>query len=175
MTQPYVGEIRAFAGNFAPVGWAMCAGQLLSIAENPTLFQLLGTTFGGDGQSTFALPDLQGRVVIHQGTDSQGNTYVLGQEGGAETVTLTTDQLPQHNHGVLGTATAATTPDPGPSVAMAETAAGEAIYDSNTTNAVSLSPAAIGAAGGSQPHDNLQPFLVINYIISLFGVFPSQG
>jgi len=170
MAQPFIGEIRVFAGNFAPVGWAFCEGQLLAIAGNETLFTLIGTTYGGDGQTTFALPDLRGRVVIHQGPG-----YVIGEMDGVETVTLTTAQLPAHNHPVLGTATAATTPNPGPSVAMAATATGESIYDGNTMNQVSLAPSAIGLAGGGQPHDNRQPYLGISYIISLFGIFPSQA
>jgi len=139
------------------------------------LFNLIGTTYGGDGVNTFALPDLQGRVVIHQGTDSEGNNYIIGEKGGVETVTLIIEELPVHSHPVLGTATAATTANPGPSVAMAATATGESIYDGNTANQVSLAPSAIGLAGGDQPHDNLQPFVAISYIISLFGIFPSQA
>jgi microcystin-dependent protein len=174
MAEPFVGEIRVFAGNFAPAGWAFCDGLLLAIAQFEALFNLIGTTYGGDGQTTFALPDLRGCVVIHQGTESGGNSYVIGEKGGVETVTLTTPELPAHNHGVLGTATAATTPNPGPSVAMAATPTGESIYDGNTLNQVSLATSAITTAGGDQPHDNLQPFVAISYIISLFGIFPSQ-
>jgi microcystin-dependent protein len=170
MAQPYVGEIRVFAGNFAPADWAFCDGALLAISQFPTLFNLIGTTYGGDGQSTFALPDLRGRVVIHQGPG-----YTIGEMGGVETVTLVTEELPVHNHPVLGTATAATTPNPGPSVAMAATPTGESIYDGNTANQVSLAPTAISMVGGSQPHDNRQPYLGISYIISLFGIFPSQA
>jgi microcystin-dependent protein len=170
MAQPYVGEIRVFAGNFAPVGWAFCDGALLAISQFPTLFNLIGTTYGGDGQTTFALPDLRGRVVIHQGAG-----YVIGETDGVETVTLTTEELPVHNHPVLGTATAATTANPGPLVAMAATPTGESIYDGNTANQVSLAPTAISMVGGSQPHDNRQPYLGISYIISLFGIFPSQA
>jgi microcystin-dependent protein len=170
MGQPFVGEIRIFAGNFAPQNWAFCQGQLLSIAQNEALFDLIGTTYGGDGQSTFALPDLRGRVVIHQ-----GEGYIIGETGGVETVTLTTAQLPVHSHPVLGTATAATTANPGLSVAMAATPTGESIYDGNTANQVSLASAAITTAGSNQPHDNLQPFLAISYIIALAGIFPSQS
>jgi len=170
MSNPYVGEIRIFAGNFAPVGWAFCDGSLLAIAEYETLYNLIGTTYGGDGQSTFALPDLRGRVVIHQGAG-----YIVGETDGVETVTLTTAQLPEHSHPVSGTTTAATTPTPGPSVAMAATPTGESIYDGNTMNQVSLARSAIGLAGGGQPHDNRQPYLGISYIISQFGIFPSQA
>jgi microcystin-dependent protein len=170
MAQPYVGEIRVFAGSFAPSGWAFCDGSLLAIAKFETLFNLIGTTYGGDGQSTFALPDLRGRVVIHQGAG-----YTIGETGGVETVTLTTVQLPGHSHAVAGTATAATTPNPGPLVAMAATPTGEFIYDGNTANQVSLAPSAISKVGNNQPHDNRQPYLGISYIISLFGIFPSQA
>src|SRR5215467_4088647 len=138
MAQPYVGEIRMFAGNFAIAGWMFCEGQLLPISEYETLFNLIGTTYGGDGQSTFALPDLRGRVLIHQGTDSQGNPYVIGESLGDESVTLITPQLPVHHHGVFGTTSGATSANPGPSVAMATVTTGEAIYDGNTANQVSL-------------------------------------
>jgi len=170
MAQPFIGEIRVFAGNFAPVGWAFCDGSLLPIAGYPTLYQLIGTTYGGDGQTTFALPDLRGRVVIHQGAG-----YTIGETGGVESVTLTTAELPTHSHPVLGTATAATTANPGPSVAMAATATGEDIYDGNTANQVNLALKAISMVGSNQPHDNRQPYLGISYIISLFGIFPSQA
>jgi microcystin-dependent protein len=170
MSSPYVGEIRVFAGNFAPAGWAFCDGALLAISQFPTLFNLIGTTYGGDRQSTFALPDLRSRVVIHQGPG-----YTIGETDGVETVTLTTEELPVHNHPVLGTATAATTANPGSLVAMAATPTGESIYDGNTANQVSLAPTAISMVGGSQPHDNRQPYLGISYIISLFGIFPSQA
>jgi microcystin-dependent protein len=175
MSEPFVGEIRVFGGNFAPLGWAFCNGQLLAISQNAVLFDLIGTTYGGDGQNTFALPDLSGRALIHQGTDPQGNSYIIGERSGVETVTLTTAQLAVHNHGVVGTPTGATAADPGPSVAMAATATGESIYDGTTANQVSLAPTSITTVGNSQPHDNLQPFLAISYIISLFGIFPSQA
>jgi microcystin-dependent protein len=165
MAQPYVGEIRMFAGNFAPAGWMMCEGQLLPISENETLFQLIGTTYGGDGQSTFALPDLRGRIPIHQ-----GNNHVLAENGGVEDVTLTTQQLPIHNHPLVASADPANSPNPGTHV-PAETITATP-YFADAPN-VPLHPGALAPAGGSQPHTNIQPFLCINFIISLFGIFPS--
>lgn len=170
MGQPYVGEIRMFAGNFAPVGWAFCNGALLSISENPTLFQLIGTTYGGDGQSTFALPDLQGRFPMHMGSGIAG-TFVIGQTGGEERVTLTANQMPAHSHTPMANAAGGGTSPAG------------SVWAGNPDVAQFASPAqingqmnsqSIGSAGGSQPHDNMVPFLAINFIISLFGVFPSQ-
>jgi microcystin-dependent protein len=165
MAQPYVGEVRMFAGNFAPAGWEFCSGQLLSIAENETLFQLIGTTYGGDGQSTFALPDLRGRLPIHQ-----GNGFQLAQTGGSETVTLTPQQLPAHTHAMLASADAANqiTANGGvvaaaPSLSMYYTAAPDTALNASTITQV----------GGNQPHTNFQPYLCINFIISLFGIFPS--
>lgn len=173
MAQPYVGEIRMFAGNFAPAGWMMCEGQLLPIAENETLFQLIGTTYGGDGQSTFALPDLRGRVPIHLGTSPvSGSNYQLAQTGGVESVTLTTQQIPTHNHPVLVSGDAAAGNNPVGNVPGAGTTI--SLYKA-AVPAVALSPQALGPSGGSQPHDNFQPYLCINFIISLFGIFPSQN
>ncbi len=167
MAQPYVGEIRMFAGNFAPAGWMFCEGQLLPISENETLFQLIGTTYGGDGESTFALPDLRGRVPIHQ-----GNSFILAETGGVETVTLTVQQIPAHSHPMLASTTTATTADPtGNVLAVAPLATTFAYGSDNPLTA--LSPATVGAVGGSQPHDNFQPYLCVNFIISLFGIFPS--
>lgn len=179
MSDPYVGEIRIFAGNFAPVGWLFCQGQLVPISENETLFNLIGTTYGGDGQETFGLPDLQGRVPLHQGTLS-GNTYVLGEKAGSEIVTLTSTQMAQHSHQVFSTGAAGTTATPGPGTIMAdEGPAGVAGVFAYTpfsgTNQVSLRPTAVGFEGGNQPHDNMQPYLTINYIISMYGIFPSPN
>lgn len=165
MAQPYVGEIRMFAGNFAPAGWMFCQGQLLPISENETLFQLIGTTYGGDGQSTFALPDLRGRLPVHQGSG-----FVLAQAGGAETVTLTVSQIPTHAHPLLASTDIATQSAPAGAVAAQSSAAD--LYIADTPN-VSLAPAALAPTGGSQPHANLQPYLCISFIISLFGIFPS--
>jgi microcystin-dependent protein len=169
MSSPFVGEIRMFAGNFAPAGWAFCAGQLLPISENPTLFQLIGTTYGGDGTSTFALPNLQSRMPVHVGPG-----FALGQAAGAETVTLTTSQMPAHSHVPL--CLAADGNQDNPSNAIWASATGTTVYsDAAPAASETLAPASIGSAGGSQPHDNMIPFLVVNFIISLFGVFPSQS
>ncbi len=175
MAQPYVGEIRLFGGNFAPAGWAFCDGRLLPISENETIFQLIGTTYGGDGQSTFALPDLRGRVPVHQGTAPGLGTIVIGQTGGTETVTLTVQQIPVHNHAMLATGTGQTTsPQNAFFATMVSTQAGANAYGAApvTTPLVATS---IGATGGNQPHENMQPTLFVNYIISLFGIFPSQN
>jgi microcystin-dependent protein len=169
MGTPYVGEIRMFAGNFAPVGWAFCNGALLAISENDVLFQLIGTTYGGDGQNTFALPDLQSRVPVHMGTNA-GQTYIQGQNGGEESVTLTVQQIPAHNHTPLCFSGAGGQTSPANNLWAQQ--ATNAPYQ-NVAPTLTMSPNAIKPAGGSQPHDNMVPFLVINFIISLFGVFPS--
>ncbi|QDZ15314.1 phage tail protein [Humibacter ginsenosidimutans] len=166
MSDPYVGEIRMFAGNFAPVGWAFCNGQSVPISENETLFQLIGTTYGGDGVNTFALPDLQGRAPVHV-----GSSVALGQQGGVEEVTLTTSQIPSHTHIPQGTTAQAATGDPSNAVWASW---GDNPYSSSTP-AAALAASAIGAAGGSQPHDNMPPYQVINFIISLYGIFPSPS
>ena len=165
MAQPYVGEIRMFAGNFAPAGWAFCEGQLLPISENETLFNLIGTTYGGDGQETFALPDLRGRVPIHQ-----GNGFILAETGGVETVTLTTNQIPAHSHAFLASADQANAN--APTLALMAKTGGATIYNAGT-NPIAMAPQAVGGTGGSQPHDNFQPYLCVDFIISLFGIFPS--
>lgn len=167
MSQPYVGEIRMFAGNFAPVGWNFCDGSILAISENETLFNLIGTTYGGDGQTTFALPDLRSRVPVHVGPG-----FALAQAAGAETVTLTTSQIPAHSHVAQGFNAAGNQPGPGNGVWASSS---PATYYGTGAPSVTFDPAAIGSSGGSQPHDNMIPFLVINFIISLFGVFPSQS
>ena len=165
MAQPYVGEIRMFAGNFAPAGWMFCEGQLLPISENETLFNLIGTTYGGDGQSTFALPDLRGRLPIHQ-----GNGFILAETAGAEEITLTVQQIPAHTHPVLASTAPASSNSPVGNVAAAPTAIN--LYIEDNANS-SLSPLAVSAIGGSQPHTNFHPYLSVNFIISLFGIFPS--
>jgi microcystin-dependent protein len=164
MAQPYVGEIRMFGGNFAPAGWQFCEGQLLPISENETLFQLIGTTYGGDGQSTFALPDLRGRIPIHQ-----GNGFILAETGGAEEVTLTVPQMPSHTHPLLATTLAANSSSP------TNGYWGTATFDYMTEFEVlsSMSPQAVSGVGGSQPHNNFMPYLCVSFIISLFGIFPS--
>jgi microcystin-dependent protein len=169
MAQPYVGEIRMFAGNFAPAGWMFCDGTTMAIAENPTLFQLIGTTYGGDGQTTFNLPDLRGRAPIHFGTGA--SSYQLGENGGVETVTLTVQQIPSHTHSLSASTAIGTQSNPGGNVLANSQGPQPYIQEDpdGNLNAQTLSP-----SGGSQPHDNLQPFLGVNFIISLFGIFPSQ-
>ena len=170
MTQPFIGEIRMFAGNFNPAGWEFCNGQLVPISENETLFQLIGTTYGGDGQSTFALPNLQSRIPIHQGQGAGLSNRTLGETGGAESVTLTTQQIPLHNHAMLVSTESGT----GTSPANAVLASGSnvSIYRPDVIPNLPMNPTSLSPAGGSQPHDNMQPFICINYIISMFGIFP---
>lgn len=169
MAQPYVGEIRMFAGNFAPAGWMFCEGQLLSISENEVLFQLIGTTYGGDGQSTFALPDLRGRLPLHQ--NAPGG-FPLAATGGAEAVTLTVNQIPAHAHPVLASSGAGSASSPQNNV-LATTVGN--IYSGVTGMQVNMSAQAVSGTGGSQPHNNFQPYLCVNFIISLFGLFPSPS
>jgi microcystin-dependent protein len=168
MPEPYIGEIRIFAGNFAPAGWMFCEGQLLPISEYETLFNLIGTTYGGDGQSTFALPDLRGRLPLHF-----GNGFTLAETGGAETVTLTINQIPAHTHAFLGSNNLAT--GVVPTGQVAGKGGVSTILPYGTDAPVSaISPQAVGSVGGSQPHNNFQPYLCLDFIISLFGIFPSQ-
>ena len=167
MSQPFIGEIRMFAGNFAPVGWSFCNGAIIPIDQNDALFNLIGTTYGGDGQTTFALPNLQSRVPIHVGPG-----FALGQSGGAESVTLTTSQIPAHSHVPQGDSGAATLPGPGSNVWAANNTL---TPYANVAPTDAMAANAIGSSGGSQPHDNMIPFLCINFILSLFGVFPSQS
>jgi microcystin-dependent protein len=171
MAQPYVGEIRMFAGNFPPNGWMFCEGQMLPISENEVLFQLIGTTYGGDGQETFCLPNLQGRIPIHMGTGPDGTTYQLGEMAGTETVTLTVQQIPIHTHALLADEQPAEGVTATGSV-LAET--DEDVYGLPETMAP-LSASTLTPVGGSQPHENMQPFLTISFIISLFGIFPQQN
>ncbi len=165
MAQPYVGEIRMFGGNFAPAGWRFCDGALLPISENETLFQLIGTTYGGDGESTFALPDLRGRVPVHQ-----GNGFILAETGGAEEITLTVQQIPAHTHPLLAA---------GVNGDQISAAGAVPAHSLNITPYINQPPDAnmnagvVAPAGGSQPHTNFQPYLCIDFIISLFGIFPS--
>ena len=170
MSSPYIGEIRIFAGNFAPVGWATCDGQLLAISQNDVLFQLIGTTYGGDGQQTFALPDLRGRIPVHQGQGSGLSNYVLGQNGGAESVTLTTGQLPVHTHAASAASGVGHISEPAGAVPAAHR--DYPVFDSAPGSPMAAT--AIATAGASQPHENMPPYLCINFIISLFGIFPSQ-
>ena len=164
MAQPYVGEIRIFAGNFAPAGWMFCEGQLLPISENETLFNLIGTTYGGDGQTTFGLPDLRGRIPVHQGLN-----FTLAETGGTEEITLTVQQIPVHSHPLLVSADVPSGNSPANS--MPGQSAAKLYRPGSPT--VNLNTAVMGTTGGSQPHSNFQPYLCVNFIISLFGIFPS--
>ena len=173
MSSPYVGEIRMFGASFAPAGWALCLGQTIPISQNDTLFTLIGTTYGGDGQETFNLPNLAGRVPVHQGQGPGiSQNYIIGEQGGVESVTLTTQQIPTHNHTFIASGDAAdqitgangVTAFP-PQLSMYFAAAPDkALYNQM------LQP-----QGGSQPHENMQPYLCVSFIISLFGVFPTQN
>ena len=172
MAQPYVGEIRMFAGNFAPNGWMFCDGQTLAISENETLFQLIGTAYGGDGESTFNLPNLQSRIPLHFGTGPDGISYQIAETGGVESVTLTTQQIPIHTHpNFCSKGGGANQPDPVNTIAsksdLSQFSTAGATVAMGSPNMLS------DIAGGSQPHENMAPFLCINYIISLFGIFPS--
>ena len=172
-----IAEIRMFGGNFAPRGWALCQGQLLAIVQNTALFALLGTTFGGNGQTTFALPDLRGRVPVGWGQGPGLSNYDLGQVGGAESVTLLTTQLPAHNHSITASSVAGTATAPAgnyPAVVVDPTANPMSAYGTGAP-LVQMNAASVAAAGGSQPHNNVQPFLGMNYIICLEGVFPSRN
>jgi len=168
MSTPYIGEVRIFAGNFAPVGWLLCQGQLLPISQYDVLFNLIGTTYGGDGQNTFALPNLASRIPYHQGSG-----YVLGQMGGVEQVTLTQQQLPVHTHQAMASGTAAGQPGPAGNTWGDW---GQTVYASTalTPNAA-MSAQALLPSGGSQPHDNMPPFLCLNFIIATEGIYPSPS
>jgi microcystin-dependent protein len=170
MSNPYIGEIRMFGGNFAPAGWAFCDGATLPISENDTLFNLIGTTYGGDGQSTFNLPDLRGRLPMHMGTSPFGTSRIIGEAGGTEEVILTSQQLPQHTHTMVASLDIPTLTTPLNSVTGQAAAK---LYRGGAPS-VQLDPLAISQVGGSQPHDNMQPYLCVNFIISLFGIFPHQ-
>jgi microcystin-dependent protein len=167
MSDPFIGEIRMFAGNFAPRDWAFCAGQTLAISENDALFALIGTTYGGDGVSTFNLPDLRSRVPLHQGT-----SFVIGEMAGEENVTLTASQLPTHSHAASADANAGGQASPAGNLWAGSSANAYAAPVSIDTQ---MASGALGPAGGSQPHDNMVPFLTINFIICLFGIFPSRN
>ncbi len=167
MAQPYVGEVRMFAGNFAPAGWMFCDGQLLPISEYETLFNLIGTTYGGDGQSTFAVPDLRGRIPIHT-----SSSHTLAETGGAEAVTITVPQLPAHSHPLLANNAIANSPNP--ENKFLGLSSQVQMYFGDPPN-INMNAGAISSIGGSQPHDNMMPFLCLSFIISLFGIFPSPN
>ena len=182
MSQPYIGQIMIFGGNFAPQGWAPCQGQLLPISENEALFTLIGTTYGGDGQNTFALPDLQGRVPLHMGQGPNiTQTYVMGESAGVESVILQSQQLPSHNHSFLA-ANVGDANTPGPTTILANEGGADASkvsiyapFDATPANMTTLAPGSVAAASGGQPHDNMQPYLALNFCIALVGIFPSQS
>ena len=172
MSEPFLAEIRMFAGNFAPQGWAFCNGQIMSIAQNTALFSLVGTTYGGDGQTTFALPNLQSRVPIHWGQGPGLSNYVWGEQIGTETVTLLSTQMPSHNHSLAATTVAGGTATPSTGTVLANSHTTN-IYGANPNT--TLSPQAISQAGGNQPHNNIQPVLAVSFIIALEGIYPSRG
>lgn len=169
MSEPFIGQIQAFGFNFAPRGWAQCNGQILSIAQNTALFSLLGTTYGGNGQTTFALPDLRGRVSMNQGQGPGLANYTIGQVAGEESVTLNTQQMPLHGHALNASTATKVGSDPSGNIL-----GGAAIYIAGSPDAV-MSQTSIGPNGGSQPHDNMQPYLVLNWCIALEGIFPSRN
>jgi microcystin-dependent protein len=177
----FIGEIRLFAGNFPPLGWAFCDGSLLSIAQNTALFALIGTTYGGNGQTTFALPDLRGRVPLHQGTQiGTGNSYVMGQQAGTETVTLTGSQIPSHSHSASASTAAPPTTGTGinltgPTAYVLAAPAKPRFYAPAGSGMVAMSAQAVQPTGGNQPHNNMAPFLALSFIIAIEGIFPSQN
>jgi microcystin-dependent protein len=174
MSDPYVGEIRMFGGNFAPYGWMFCDGSLISIADYETLYNLIGTTYGGNGQTTFGLPNLSGRIPIHAGQAQGTQLYQLGQTGGVENVTLNTNQIPAHAHTLFASAGFASASEPGSGVVLGTTNPPTQLYY-NTSGGITLAPASVSQTGGSQPHDNMMPYLAVSFIISLFGVYPSPS
>lgn len=184
MSSPFVAEIRMFAGNFAPTGWAQCDGQLMPISQNTALFSLLGTFYGGDGKSTFALPDLQGSSPMHQGTSTTGTEYFLGQQSGSEFVTLLQTEMPAHTHSLQASNNDANT-DPAVGANPTNALPAKGAYDDGSNNGVvafystvapnvQMNPNAVTIAGGSLPHNNMMPFLTVLFIIALQGVFPAR-
>jgi microcystin-dependent protein len=175
MADPFVAEIRIFPFNFAPKGWAFCNGQLLPLSQNTALFSLLGTTYGGDGKSTFALPNLQGSAPIHAGQGPGLSLYDLGQEGGSETVTLLQTEMPSHPHSMLSAPTiVAADSDICTGNSMGKSSQGNVYSPFSAPSAVQLSPSALAVAGSSLPHNNMMPYLTLNFNIALQGVFPAR-
>lgn len=170
MADPFIGEIRMFGGNFAPRGFAFCNGQLLPIAQNTALFSLLGTMYGGDGRTNFGLPDLQGRLPTHPKSG-----YPQGAKDGDGTVILTESQIASHSHTIRASPDVADLKPPAPGRVLARSSGGSAYQSNTSANLVPMHPSAIGATGGGQPHNNLQPYLVINFIIALTGLFPPRS
>lgn len=173
MSTPFIGEIRMFGGNFAILGWAFCSGQLVPISQNDALFALIGTTYGGDGQQTFGLPDFRGRLPVHMGNLSGGGSYTIGQQAGSETVTLNANQLPAHQHPIPVNSNGSSSGNPaGNIIAKTPTSA----FASGATTDVTLSPASLPApSGGGQPHSNMMPYLCVTFIIAMEGIFPSRN
>ena len=174
MADPFVAEIRIFPFNFAPKGWAWCDGQLLPLSQNTALFSLLGTTYGGNGKSNFALPDLQGRAPMHPGQGPGLSLHDLGETGGSETVTLLESEIPAHSHAMRASADPANAQIPNTAVTLARSSGGSA-YSTTTTGLVSMAPETLAPAGGDQPHNNFQPYLTFYFCIALQGVFPPRG
>lgn len=174
MSEPYLGEIRMAGFNFAPRGWALCNGQLMSIAQNTALFSLLGTTYGGDGQTTFALPDFRGRAPNHWGSGPGLTPRVIGEASGSETVTLISTEMPQHTHLIAGLSAPGTQVAPNGGLLAAQARGGAMIYATGAPDST-LAPNSVGIAGGSQPHNNMQPYLTVTFIIALNGIFPSRN
>ena len=172
MSEPFVGEIRMFAGNLAPRNWALCDGQLLAISQNDALFSLLGTVYGGDGRTTFGLPDLRGRIPLHAGSGPGLSPRSLGSKAGSENVTLTSTHLPNHRHPWKATGNGAIAPSPAEAL-LAQTQPD--IYIDNIDDPAGLAPQAVSSVGGSGAHTNTMPFLCVNFIIALFGIFPSRN
>jgi microcystin-dependent protein len=175
MADPFVAEIRVFPFNFAPKGWAWCDGQLLPVSQNTALFSLLGTTYGGDGKSTFALPNLQGSVPMHPGQGPGLSLHDLGESGGSDTVTLPQSEIPLHSHSMQAANFPGDIQAPTPNVALARSAGGNAYRSNVNQNNVQMNPAALAPAGGDQPHNNLQPYLTMYFNIALQGVFPPRS
>lgn len=175
MSEPFIAEIRIFAGNFAPRGWAFCDGQLLPVSQNTALFSLIGTTYGGDGRSTTALPNLMGRAPMHPGRGPGLTARRLGEKVGVETVTLSEAQIPSHNHTVRGSTTTAAPGAPSNTESLSRAGGGTAYQENTTANLVDLASQTLSTTGGSQSHDNMQPYLVLNFIIALVGLYPSRS
>lgn len=175
MSTPYIGEIRMFGGNFAIRGWALCHGQLLAISQNDALFALIGTTYGGDGQTTFAVPDLRGRVPLHMGQGPGLSNRTIGEKAGSETVTLTTNNLPVHTHVPQVRSGAGDMGAPATNATWASSAGGVKVYTASGTPPASALASSIGSIGGNQPHENRMPFQAVNFIIALEGIFPSPN
>lgn len=171
MSEPFVGEIRMFAGNFAPRGWAFCDGQLLAVSQNDALFSLFGTIYGGDGRTTFGLPDMRGRIPLHAGSGPGLSTRRLGSKGGSETVSLTANQMASHSHSMFAQSVAATEQEA--SGNMLSQGAGINAYKAEAQD-IQLAPSSISSTGGSQPHTNLMPTICVNFIVALFGIYPSR-